>query len=295
MAFFITPSYQTSHFGPFGLGGPAYRPVHRYRGICSQPRRPQSSSFGQFFDQMGELLGEIDQQAHHQAQLEAQRQLRCQRQQRKRALRAQFAVSQTELGWQVEGQFQGFEQQNLNIEATSEYTLRITGNTAWQSNDVPASKDVTSATEQITEKPKDGETIAETPNEVEITTAVAPDSDTESQKSYQATVEDDFEDLGAETASLISVSSGSSTVSDSEDTEHKEEAAKDVETPQPAVSAQPQEEPEKQKPCHGSFERTFRFPERIDAANVRASFNDGILRVEVPRAPVQQVRKIAIR
>ena len=65
--------------------------------------------------------------------------------------------------------------------------------------------------------------------------------------------------------------------------------------PQPeAPVQQPQQEAQQDERVHGSFERTFRFPQRIDASNVSASFKDSALRITVPRAQVQQVRRIAI-
>jgi HSP20 family molecular chaperone IbpA len=68
-----------------------------------------------------------------------------------------------------------------------------------------------------------------------------------------------------------------------------------VTQPQPEVPVQqPQEQPQQQERVHGSFERTFKFPERIDASNVSASFKDGVLKVTVPRAQAPQVRRIAI-
>jgi len=36
---------------------------------------------------------------------------------------------------------------------------------------------------------------------------------------------------------------------------------------------------------YGPFARTFRFPEAIDAENVKADLRDGLLRVEAPRTP----------
>lgn len=304
MAFILTPrfapAYQASQCSPFGFSAPASQPAYRYRVACAPPRRPQYSSFNHFFGQVDELLSEIDRQAQHQAQLEAaveaQRTAHRQRQQRKRALRAQFAVIQNEQGWQVDGDIQGFEQDNINIEVTDEHTLKIAGNTEWQSEKAQPQADIIPAAEQSTEKDQEDKIDGATLTEAESAT-IGPDSDTESHKSYQATVEDDFEDLGAETASLISASSASSTVSEPTEPKGKEKAVEEPTTTESAVAQQPQETPaqQEQERVHGSFERTFRFPERIDGANVRASFKDGTLNITVPRAPVQQVKRIAIQ
>lgn len=298
MAFILTPrfapAYQAPQCNPFSLCAPASQPAYRYRVACTPPRRPQYSSFNHFFSQVDELLGEIDRQAQHQAAIEAQREAHRQRQQRKRALRAQFAVTQNEQGWQVDGDIQGFEQDNINIEVTDEHTLKVAGNTQWQSEKAQPQHDATPALEQATEPVQDDKIDGATLTDAETAT-VGPDSDTESHKSYQATVEDDFEDLGAEAASLFSAPSGSSTKSEPTEPKGKEKA---VEEPSNTVAPQPQAEApaqQEQERVHGSFERTFRFSERIDGANVRASFKDGTLNITVPRAPAQEIKRIAIQ
>ncbi|KAF2872729.1 HSP20-like chaperone, partial [Massariosphaeria phaeospora] len=69
--------------------------------------------------------------------------------------------------------------------------------------------------------------------------------------------------------------------------------------PQPEVPAQQSPQPENREwlseRVHGSFERTFRFPERIDATNVRASLKNGVLNVVVPKAQAPEVRRIVIQ
>jgi HSP20 family molecular chaperone IbpA len=251
-------------------------------------------------------LSEIDREAQRQAQreahLEAQREAHRQRQQqRKRALRAKFEVSQNEQGWQVDGDIQGFAQENLSIEVTNENTLKIAGNTQWQSK--KPRTEATPAIEQPTEQPIEeshNESEAETATEAETTPARAatPDSDTASHKSYQATVEDDFEDLAAEASSLFS---SPTTPAESQEPKGKEKTVDEPATTETAVAPAPQREvpaqqlqPQEQERVHGSFERTFRFPGRIDTANVSASFMDGLLRVIIPRAQVLQTRRIAI-
>jgi len=79
------------------------------------------------------------------------------------------------------------------------------------------------------------------------------------------------------------------------------EAAEDPEVsiPETAVVQRPQSqaptnERQEEEPKHSSFERTYRFPERIDANNVRAILKDGVLSISIPRAPAQQVRRITI-
>ncbi|USP76726.1 uncharacterized protein yc1106_04000 [Curvularia clavata] len=328
MAFVLTPSfapvYHTPQHNPLGFCAPVARSPYGYRVHRAQPRRPQYSPYGNFFSQVSELLSEIDREAQRQAQLEAHREAqreahRQRQQQRKRALRAKFDVNQSEQGWQVEGDIQGFDSENISIEVTDEHTLKITGNTQWQREAEPklpqieekAESSSTSAVEQSTElnieAPHD-EPETETATEGESTNPgiATPDSDTMSHKSYQATVEDDFEDLGAESSSLVS-SRPSTPVEDTQPKEPKgkEKAVEEPETTETALTAQPQsgavahstqeQAAEPQEPrVHGSFTRSFRFPSRIDVANVSASFKDGVLRVNVPRAQAPQVRRIAI-
>ena len=46
---------------------------------------------------------------------------------------------------------------------------------------------------------------------------------------------------------------------------------------------------------HGSFERSVRLPEFVDAENIEANFTNGLLTVTVPKAQAAQPRKITIR
>lgn len=325
MAFVLTPSfapvYHTPQHNPFGFCAPAARSPYGYRVHQAQPRRPQYSPYGNFFSQVNELLSEIDREAQRQAQLEAHREAqreahRQRQQQRKRALRARFGVNQNEQGWQIDGDIQGFDSENISIEVTDEHTLKISGNTHWQREVEPklpqveekADSSSTLVVEQSTEENVEAthdEPEAETATEAESTNPgiATPDSDTMSHKSYHATVEDDFEDLGAESSSLVS--SRPSTPVESTEPKGKEKAVEEPKTNETALATQPQsnavahpaqEQPaEPQEPrVHGSFTRSFRFPSRIDVANVSASFKDGVLRVNVPRAQAPQVRRIAI-
>ncbi|KAJ4364958.1 hypothetical protein N0V83_008574 [Neocucurbitaria cava] len=311
MAFVLTPrpvpAYQVPQCNPFGFCAPVSRPTYSYRVSRPQPRQPTYSSFNHFFSQVDELLGEIDRHAQHQEQLaahlRAQREAHHQRQQRKRALRAKFAVSPTEQGWQIDGDIQGFEQDNISIEVTDEHTLKIAGNTRWQSEKVqPQTQlpetDASARADDVTQNGSENENALEPE-----ATPVGVDSDTESHKSYQATVEDDFEDLGAEVASLISASSAPSTVGESTHPKGDETAAREStaavtsKTPQPEhgeIALQQEKQPQEEDRVHGSFERTFRFPQRVNISNVSASFKDGGLKITVPRAQVLQTRRIVI-
>lgn len=301
MAFFVTPRFApayTTQCNPWSCA-PA-RPSYSYRRVS----RPAFPSFVPFLSQVDELLSELDR--------EARREAHRQRQQRKRAFRAHFNVHENGDGYQVDGEIPGFEQENIEIEVTDENTLRVAGNTEMkveyqaQHSATPAPE--TQAIEaQTTAAPAqdeamDGVTLNE-PEEQATTSGVATptQSDTESHKSYQATVEDDFEDLGAETSSTLST--GSENQAEPKEPKGKEKAVEEP-NPESAVKQQVQsvtETPQQQAPYtnderfHGVFERTFRFPERIDANNVRASLKNGLLSITVPKAKAPEIRRIMIQ
>ncbi len=47
--------------------------------------------------------------------------------------------------------------------------------------------------------------------------------------------------------------------------------------------------------CYGSFERSFTLPRTVKADKISAQFKDGILHVQMPKAPEAKSRKIAIK
>ncbi|ORY00096.1 HSP20-like chaperone [Clohesyomyces aquaticus] len=286
MAFFLTPRFvplAAPSCSPFGCA-PASRAVYR------QPApRPVVPSFVPFLSQIDDLFSEIDR--------EARRAAHHARQQRKRVFRARFDVNENKDGYQVEGEVPGFEQENIDIEVTDAHTLSIKANTEHKAEQPAAA--VTETTTQVTQSELDKTTeemdgVTITDAEVQGARAATPSSETGSHKSYQPTVEDDFEDLGAETSSTLSAASN-----EPRDPKGKEKAVEEptvaaAEPVQPQQPAQPESNKQNERP-HVSFERTFRFPVRIDAANVKAALRNGVLSIEVPKAPLPEVRRIAIR
>lgn len=357
---FCAPSPQPSY---------GYRTVQRPQPQPQPQRSPFASFFSQLDELVGEIDRESQRQAQIEAQREAQRaeqvkaareayqahveaqraayrqrqadieahiaaqrEAHRQRQLRKRAFRAQFAVTQNEQGWQVDAQLPGFKQDNISIELIDENTLKIAGNTEWGAkaqaeaqSDTEAAPAIEQPTEEATEQTiedsadekmegitlepaADLEPTAEPASDATETESVrpgTPDSDTSSRKSYQPTVEDDFEDLGPEASTLFSTPSTTALPSEPKGKEkavEPEETAEDpevsvpadtavVQQPQPEVPTQQQQEEER---FNGSFERTYRFPERIDGSNVRASLKEGVLSITVPKAQAQPARRIAI-
>jgi HSP20 family protein len=62
-----------------------------------------------------------------------------------------------------------------------------------------------------------------------------------------------------------------------------------------------QEQEEKEKNCHrierryGSFSRSFELPADVDADKVKAAYKDGILKLNLPKAREQSVKKIEVK
>ncbi|KAF2256544.1 HSP20-like chaperone [Trematosphaeria pertusa] len=282
MAFFLTPRFApayTAQCSPWGCAPaqPSYRRISR----------PSFPSFVPFLSQVDELLSELDR--------EARREAHRQRQQRKRAFRARFDVRENEEGYQIDAEVPGFEQENIEIEVTDENTLRVAGNTEKKVEHQPQPTEAAPQDGNM-----DGATLNEPEPEATGSGAATPThSDTESHKSYQATVEDDYEDLGAETSSTLS---GVSTPPQPKESKGKEKA---VDKPTTNSETAPQQQSQPEAPTqqqeqlseqfHGSFERTFRFTERVNAANVRASLRDGLLSITVPKAKAPEVRRITIQ
>jgi HSP20 family molecular chaperone IbpA len=285
MAFFLTPrfapAYTSQQCNPLACSPRPAQAPHRVS-------RQAFPSFVPFLSQVDELLSEIDR--------EARRQAHRQRQQRKRIARAHFNVHEINGGYQVDGEIAGFEQEHIDIEVTDDNTLKVTGDTdrkVEQPQAVVPTPEAPATGEPAQDEKMDGVTL----NEPELERPSSPThSDTGSNKSYQATVEDDFEDLAAEFASARSAPAepkGKEKVVD--------QPAANTETavqqqPQPEAPAQQQQQPENDAwRFQGAFERTFRFPERIDAAGVRASLKNGLLSITVPKAKAPEVRRISIQ
>ncbi|KAF1926155.1 HSP20-like chaperone [Didymella exigua CBS 183.55] len=333
MAYILAPrfaqAYQATECNnPFGFCASAPRPTHDYRIARRSQPQPCPSPFASFLSQIKDLANQIDRESQRQAQIKAQReakreaqQARLQQQLRKRALRAQFAVTQGEQGWQVEAEVPDFQQENISIEVNDENTLKIAGNTEWGAKLQIEVQPETEGPLAVEQSPEDAteQTIEESADEkledgtlepsVQVATETTgtgsarpatPDSDTSSHKSYQPTVEDDFEDdfedLGPEASTLFSTPFTLARTSEPKGKEKNVEPTVIAEDPEVSVPKQQQQkkEEEVEERPRGSFERTFRFPERINADGVRASFKNGVLCVTVPRAQAQHARRIAI-
>jgi HSP20 family molecular chaperone IbpA len=235
---------------------------------------------------LDDFISEIDREARHAAHQ--------QRQQRKRQFRARFDVKEHKERYEIEGDVPGFAQENISIEVTDEHTLKVSGDTE-QRVEQPVAEQQT--TEAQTERMQ-GLTLNE--SEAPRDETHAADSDTESRTSRQATVEDDFEDLGAETYSNVSPSSTPAEPKGKGKTAEEPAATettvqKQASPEAPATNQEPEVREWLSERVHGSFERTFQFAERIDTSNVKAALKNGVLSLTVPKAPAFEPKRITIQ
>lgn len=221
-----------------------------------------------------------------QIQREARRQPR-----QPRTFNARFDIREQGEEYLVEGEVPGFERENIDIEVSDEHTLKISGSTEQKAQ-------VQTQSQCEPEKIDIDQSVPET------TGPAGPvadsHSETSSVKSYQPTVEDDFEDLGAESDTVASASSPSSPKGKEKATNEAHAPQHAVTSPQQAPASVRQSEPSEgnswlSERSHGSFTRTFRFPVRIHAENVRASLKNGVLSISVPKTPAPQIKRILIQ
>ena len=304
MAFFLTPrfapAYTAQQCNPWAC---APRQQHSYRRVI-RPAFPSLGSFTPYLNNVDELVSALEQEAHHEAARReaARREAHRQREQRKRIVRAHFNVHENPESYQVDAELPYFQQEHIEIEVTDDNTLKLSGNTERRVEQGTQHSKVNSEPEIVEAAPEsesqheavDGTTLNES-ERASTGTSTPAESDTASHKSYQPTVEDDFEDLGAEIASTFSAHFETEAPKEPKGKEKvAEESTSVVQQPKPEVP-QPEAQQEQQWEFQGSFERTFRFPLRIDAANVKASFRNGLLSVTIPKSKAPEARKILIQ
>jgi len=179
----------------------------------------------------------------------------------RRQFNPRFDLKETKEAYSLEGELPGVDQKNLNIEFTDEHTLTIKGRT-----------------ERHAENGRHPQAVeSEKKAAVEETPAT---SDTSSDKSHQATVEDE------------------------EPANSSAAAAAEVAAPTPApAEQQPAKTEERRTPEQqywvserhvGEFTRSFSFPQRVNQEAVKASLKNGLLSILVPKAPAPESRRINI-
>ncbi|KAI0869393.1 30 kDa heat shock protein [Hypoxylon argillaceum] len=172
-----------------------------------------------------------------------------------------FDVKETDQNYELHGELPGVEKKDVSIEFSDLQTIVIRGNVqrTYTAGTPPAGL--------LGDTAMSGAIANEPHND---------DSETRSNKSFQATVEDDKE----EGAKSNTATSGAV-----------------VESSKPETPAEPQQEKHKfwvYERSVGNFSRSFTFSSLVDHANVSASLDNGILTVVVPKAKKPDTRRIAI-
>jgi HSP20 family protein len=115
-----------------------------------------------------------------------------------------------------------------------------------------------------------------------VTTPSTPSTTQETSESHKATVEDDFEEINAAESDAATTSTAQNTESTATEEKASEKKSED---PKPRYWIAER--------GVGQFSRSFEFQEGIDQEGVKASFNNGVLSIVVPKKPFES-RKVAI-
>jgi len=180
-----------------------------------------------------------------------------------------FDVKETESAYELYGDLPGVAKDVVNIEFRDPQTLVVSGHVERDSFSLEKNNRPTGSEDE------DAVMISHHENEHD------EHSETASQRSLQATVEDDTEDSPAGTAAKDNTSKTVATIT------------------KPKTTTQPQAQQPKSKYWiserpHGSFSRTFAFPERLDLDGVKASLENGVLALVVPKARKYEAKRISV-
>ena len=186
----------------------------------------------------------------------------------RRTFTPRFDVREIGAAYELQGELPGIEQKDLEIEFVDERTLVIRGKTASEST-----KTNEDAAAEPTQAVEAGEAA---------TADTAPE---ESAKFQKASVEDDYVDAGAESATEGTKAPNTIT----------EDAAPAAAVAEPKKPAEPSFKYWVSERSVGEFERRFSFPGRVDQDAVKASLRNGILSVVVPKVIAKEARKIEIQ
>ncbi|KAI0450620.1 30 kDa heat shock protein [Xylaria acuta] len=173
-----------------------------------------------------------------------------------------FDVRETEENYELHGELPGVDKKDVHIEFSDAQTVVIRGNVerTYTTGNPPAGLlGDTGVSGAITNEPHSED-----------------NTETHSNKSFQATVEDEKEGAESNTAASGPV----------------------VEPSKPEPHAESQQQQKHKYWVYersvGNFARTFTFANRVDHDNVSASMDNGILTVIVPKAKKPETRRIAI-
>ncbi|KAI1161397.1 30 kDa heat shock protein [Nemania serpens] len=219
-----------------------------------------NNDFGNF----GSLVRFIDDWDKHFSQQNTREPRQARRQ--NQTFTPRFDVRETEQNYELHGELPGVEKKDINIEFSDQQTIVIRGNAerTYTAGTPPAGLlGDTAMSGAIANEPHDEDS-----------------SETRSNKSFQATVEDDKEG-GASAPANTAV----------------------AESSKPETPAETPAEPQQQQPkakywvyerSVGSFSRSFTFSHHVNHSNVSASLDNGILTVIVPKAKKPETGRIAI-
>jgi len=217
------------------------------------PFFPQAylSSEAQFL----QLLSELDQASQpQQKQTPAQCVRRCApRQAREETFTPRFDITETPTTYELFGELPGLSQEDLNIEFVDAQTVVVKGKTV-----------------------RAGTSIA-TP-EAEVESEKEDNADASSEKSHNATVEDEYDE--ADTP-LAATPATTATV-----------AASEPATPAPKKAEAPKPKFWVSERKVGTFARSFSFSQRIEHDGVQANLKNGVLHVVIPK--VTKTGRIAV-
>lgn len=188
-----------------------------------------------------------------------------------------FDVKETAIAFELQGEFPGFQHEDISIDFVDADTLVIRGHTAG----VVESKNQRSAEVNVSEKEE-----ATTP----VAAADSPNTVVDEEKTsnhHKVTVEDEddeFVDAGAEASDGEATPATSIAAQPIEATPFKKDSKKDE-----------QEKDNKAKywvheRATGRFERGFKFPSFVDRDNVKANLKDGVLSIVVPKVERKERR-----
>jgi HSP20 family molecular chaperone IbpA len=212
------------------------------------------------------LLRELDQSVQ-----QPQPKRQCQPQQKSRAQaycpayrvstrpwEPRFEAHETDDSFVLYGELPGMDKDHVTVEFPEPRKLVVSGKV-----------------ERFTEAPK----AAETTNEQAVPTPVieSDNEDTQSRRSYQATVEDDDDEF--------------------EVLSHTSEKSEKISTPEPETLSEKAQEKQPEQPKEPrrsgyskEFSRYFTFPTYINHDAVTAELKDGLLTIVVPKATPQSHR-----
>lgn len=212
-----------------------------------------------------------------------------------RPFNPRFDVRETEHTYELHGELAGVDRNNVSLEFTEPQTLVISGNiernytTASPAVAAPAAAAVPEAIAD-THSESDGEDNilpdgARTPaDEDEPFTEIDAPRSPSPARSHRATVTDEA------TEDSLERGEDNSAKKTAEVADPAESVPEEAETQQPAA---PTERYWFQERAVGEFKRVFNFPVPVDEASVRASLENGILNVSIPKAK-RETRRIVV-